>query len=67
MARAISLLLLLAGVVHLQQASALYHTSSEVLHWFKQWSTKRSDLLRCGSSTAQLLWTAVSGSCPGEK
>lgn len=45
-----TVVVLLAALVlslQLQQVSALYHTSSEVLHWFSHWAAKRPDVLRC--------------------
>jgi hypothetical protein len=44
------MLLVVLLAAHLQQASALYHTSSEVLHWFSHWAAKRPDVLRCACS-----------------
>lgn len=53
---------------HLQQASALYHTSSELLHWFSHSAGKRPDILRCACSWATFAirpWPqAVAFSCP---
>lgn len=40
------MLVWLVAVLHLQQASALYHTSSEILHWFSHCAAKRPDTLR---------------------
>jgi hypothetical protein len=46
----LSMMVLVLLTAHMQQASALYHTSSEVLHWFSHWAAKRPDVLRCACS-----------------